>query len=229
VPAAILYAAAVLPIPGTELSPYQPFLSYSINRDALTNPKTDAGIAHEFGTGDTGLALVSTITVGERSDHIQHQSSAIATLQNQLVIPQLANTAIIAPDGKSLVTPYQVFPLFGYFYQNEQVVPAGQQTGHRDGPYIGLSASFAPGAYISWIGERFTITGTFQSYWDVSAAPSVGKQTLRYTTISLSYLSSKEVSWFKPYLFIERDIGSDPVGGTLSANRTLVGLKASLN
>lgn len=226
--AAILWKAPVLGTTGA-----QPFLSYSINRDSLTTPKTDvrdaqAGIAYTFGYGDVSPAITSTLTAGERTDHIQHQSSAIVTLQTAILIPALYKTTILSAASKP-ITPYQIFPLFGFFYQNKQVVPQGSQTGHRDGPYIGVQGSINPGAYIPAIGDRFSINASFQSYWDINAAASVGKATLHYWTVSLAYLLTNDSSWIKPYLFIERDVGSDPISGSFSVNRTLVGLKASIN
>jgi len=206
---------------------WQPFASAAVNRNTLKSSATDVHSANAGITGSVfdfsqGFAVWSTLSGSAREDIKKDTASNTATFDNYLAIPAFVHPAETGGSAFSL------FPRVGLQYEDQYRVAPGSHTGTYKGSFWGGRGVFTPGQ----LGGRLQFQAVYQHYHDFSVSSDVEQRTNSYTKLSVDYDlydPTDETSWFKPVIGLSREVGSDPLVGSLRNNITSLALKLKVN
>lgn len=206
------------------------FLSTDLNID-LSSPGKQRANTKSVGGGTLGVlfdyferhfAIDSTVRLTEKIDSELQTHSTNLVVGNLLAIKSWADGAPWAKE-----TTWQVVPAFGLNYEKLHKVETGKPKGNRSSAYGGVNAAIWPS-----IIPRTQLSVKLQRFVDTAGSASLSRRQLNYAILSAEYFlydPTKDNVIFTPRLALVREVGSDPLTGSLDKNRTLLVFKFTLN
>jgi hypothetical protein len=211
-------------------SGWYPFLSFDVNQD-LSAPKTKRANTKTLGAGvsgtifdyaSLGYALDSTFKVASKKDSEAHTESIQTIFDNAVVLKRL----VIGAPWNPAATSFQLIPKFGGSYEDLRKVKSPQPIGHYTSLYTGAALTVWPSFH-----HRVQLNALAQRFLDTNASGGLEKRYANFYSFGVDFYlfdPTKEVP-FTPIIGLFREIGTNPLNGTLDANKTVLTLRFKFN
>jgi hypothetical protein len=208
---------------------WHPFVSFDINQNLGATKRANTKI---FGAGtrgiifdysQTGFALDSTVKLGAKKDSEAHTESVQLLFDNAIVIKGWATGRPWHP-GK---TTFQFVPKMGLSYEDLREVAAGGAPGHASSGYWGGGLTVWP----SFLGKRVQLNAQAQRFADLNVSSALKKRFENFYSFGVDFYLFDPMTTlaFSPIIGLVREVGSNPLNGTVEANRTALVLRFKLN
>lgn len=221
--------AAVVVLGNASDSGWQPFAAYGINKNTLTKDKSDIRTATVGYSGslfnyfENGFSIWPTVNAAYRENRIDDTQSTLVKVDSVVAIKGLADGAADAAQNS-----FRILPRFGFQFEDQSKVKAGNIAGNARGGFIGLRFDYWPKV----IADRLQFTAQTQKYRDTTVDSQLKKRDTTYTKFGFDYYlydTNNKAEWFMPILSLEREIGENTLTGQPAANRTQLTLKLKIN
>lgn len=204
------------------LDGWEPFFGASWDRDTAAKTPKDlrqvlVGISGQIGTpGPTGISTFPTLRLGYKDNLKVHTSGAFVNVHFDIIYLPWVNTPEL--DGKN---SWALVPYVGVYSSAVHASPATVQDGTYLGSYAGAKLEVKLGAIV----DRLSLTAQGQYYRDASAPGDLGKRTLRFATVGLTYdlVDPKAKRGWVPSLSLSWQRGTEPVTGEGPGRATVLG------
>jgi hypothetical protein len=226
----LIQAAVIWSGPPLNAAGWQPFGSVAINRNTLSKSATDVRSGAMGLTGtifdyyESGFAIWATLSGSAREDQLKRTASNTVTSDNYVVIRGLDSGIPFKADSNE----FNFFPRIGLQYEDQHEVASGSAPGTYHAYFWGARASFWPGR----LSDRVQITGTYLRFHDFSTSNGLAERHDSYAKLSIDYYlldPLAENAWLQPVIGIEREVGDNPITGSLGNNRTTLAFKLKIN